>query len=181
MTTYRRQLSATFSVDNGRGPTSSTPRFRRRFAILCVSLLIAFIWSAQFIVSIPLSLLAHGIKRSWPIMDYPMYSEPHFEGDEIGRLAVVGIHDNGEEIDIHPEDIGGGYWYFQVFARAVTRADEAVIRDTVRAYEARYNIHLTALRVENRPLLWKSAQVNAAPVEVLRTYPLTATRNPTLL
>ena len=41
-----------------------------------------------------------------------------------------------------PEDIGGGYWYFQIFARAVTRADEAVIRDTVRAYEARHNIHL---------------------------------------
>jgi hypothetical protein len=159
-----------------------TPRFLRRFVILWVSVLIAFIWSLQFMVSIPFFALAQGITRSWPLMDYPMYSEPHFEGDEIARMAVVGIRDDGEEIDIRPEDIGGGYWYFQVFARAVTRADEAVIRDIVRAYEARYNIHLTALRVENRPLLWKSTQVNAAPVEVLRTYPLTAAqRNPTLL
>ena len=171
----------TSAVTDGRGATRKTPRFLRRFGILCVSVLIAFILLFQFIVSIASFALAQGITRSWPIMDYPMYSEPHFEGDEIVRMAVVGIRDNGEEIDIRPEDIGGGYWYFQVFARAVTRADEAVIRDTVRAYEARYNIHLTALRVENRPLLWKSAQVNAAPVEVLRTYPLTAKRNPTLL
>jgi hypothetical protein len=142
-----------------------------------VSGLIVVIWSSQFIVSVPLSLLAHGIKRSWPIVDYPMYSDPHFEGDEIPRMAVVAIRDNTEELDIRPEDIGGGYWYFQVFARAVTRADDAIIRDTVAAYEARHNMRLAALRVENRPLLWKSVQVKAAPIKVLRTYPLIAAQH----
>jgi hypothetical protein len=110
-------------------------------------------------------------------VDYPLYIDPHFEGDEVPRMAVVGIRDNGEEIDVRPEDIGGGYWYFQVFARAVTRADDAVIRDTVRAYEGRHNIRLAALRVENRPLLWKSAKVEAAPIKILRTYPLGATQH----
>jgi hypothetical protein len=110
-------------------------------------------------------------------MDYPMYSDPHFEGDEIARMAVVGVRDNGEEIDIRPEDIGGGYWYFQVFARAVTRADDAVIRDTVRTYEDRHSTRLAALRVENRPLLWKSAQVEAASIEILRTYSLSAAQH----
>jgi hypothetical protein len=101
-----------------------------------------------------------------------MYSAPHFEGEEIPRTAVVGICDNAEEIDICPEDIGGGYWYFQVFAKAVMRGDEGVIRDMVQTYETRHNVHLEALRVENRPLLWKSAQVEPAPIEILRSYPL---------
>jgi hypothetical protein len=122
--------------------------------------------------------MAHGIRQSWPIVDYPMYSEPHFEGDEIPRMAVVGIRDNGDEIDIHPEDIGGSYWDFQVFVRAVRGADEDVIRDMVRVYETRHNVHLAALRVENRPLLWKNAQVEAAPIEILRTYPLNAAQLP---
>jgi hypothetical protein len=105
-----------------------------------------------------------------------MYSAPHFEGDKIARMAVVGIHDNAEEIDIGAEDIGAGYWHFQIFATAVMRADEDVIRNMVRMYETRHDVRLTALRVENRPLLWKSAQVEAAPIEVLRTYPLTTTQ-----
>jgi hypothetical protein len=108
-----------------------------------------------------------------------MYNEPHFVGDEIPRMAVVAIRDNAEETDIQPEDIGGGYWFFQVFAKAARRGDESVIRDMVKGYEARHSIHLAALRVENRPLLWKNAQVKAAPIKVLRTYSLSAQHNST--
>jgi hypothetical protein len=160
------------SVTYSRGSTRRNSGGFTKPAILCVSALIAFIWSAQFIVSLPLSLFARGVKRSWPIVDYPMYSEPHFLGDEIPRLQVVGISQNGQEIDIGPDDIGGGYWYYQVFARAVARADKDVIRDVIRTYEARHNVRLTAIRVEDRPLLWKAAEVAAGPAKVLRTYPL---------
>jgi hypothetical protein len=149
----------------------------KRFVIPCVSGLIVVIWSSQFMVSVPLCLITHGIKQSWPIVDYPMYSDPHFHGDEIPRMAVVGICDNAEEIDIRPEDIGGGYWYFQVFAKAVIRGDKDIIRDMARAYEARHNMRLAAFRVENHPLLWKSAQVETAPIKVLRTYPLSAAQH----
>jgi hypothetical protein len=169
------------SVTNRRGSSKKGLRSIRRFAIYGVSGLIVFIWSSQFIVSVPLYLITDGIRQSWPIVDYPMYSNPHFEGDKIPRMAVVGIRDNADEIDIRPEDIGGGYWHFQVFARAVTRVDEEVIRDIVRTYETRHNVRLAALRVENRPLLWKNTQVEAAPIEILRTYPLdTAQHNPTI-
>lgn len=160
------------SMTNRGGSTTKTLRLIRRFAIPCVSVLIAFIWSIQFIISVPLSVITHEIKRSWPIVDYPMYSRPHFVGDEIPRMAVVAIRDNSEEIDIRPEDIGGGYWYFQIFANAVSRADEDIIRDMVRIYETRHNMRLAALRVENRLLLWKSAQAEPAPIKILRTYPL---------
>jgi hypothetical protein len=146
----------------------------RKVAIPCLSVLIALIWSVQFIVSVPLSLMAHDIQRSWPIVNYPMYSEPHFKGDKIPRLAVVGICRNGDEIDIRPEDIGGGYWYFQVFARAAKRADEDIMRDMVRMYETRHNVHLSELRVENRPLLWNNGKVEAAPIEILRSSRLDA-------
>jgi len=159
-------------MTNRRGSPKKVLRLIRTFAILCVSGLIAFIWSIQFIVSVPLSLMVHSIRRTWPIIDYPMYSGPHFEGDEIPRMAVVGIRDNADEVDIRPEDIGGGYWHFQIFAKAVRRADEGIIRDMVRMYEIRHNVRLAALRVENRPLLWENAQVEAAPIEILRNYPL---------
>ena len=149
----------------------------RRFAIPCVSGLIAFIWSVQFMVSVPLCLVVHDVRRSWPMVDYPMYSMPHFEGDKIPHMAIVGIRGNGEEINILPEDVGGGYWHFQIFARALIRGDEDVIQDMVRMYEAHHNVRLAALRVENRPLLWKSAQVKAAPVEILRTYPLNSVQH----
>jgi hypothetical protein len=68
-----------------------------------------------------------------------MYSRSHFEGDRIARLAVVGIRDNAEEIDILPDDIGGGYWHFQILTTAVRRADKEVTQDVVRMYEARRN------------------------------------------
>jgi hypothetical protein len=162
----------TAAVTNDRDSRKRTLHLSRRLAIYWVSGVIAFIWSIQFIVSVPLSLIAHGVRRSWPIVDYPMYNAPHFEGDEIPRMAVVGIRDNADEVDIRPEDIGGGYWHFQIFAKAVRRADEGIIRDMVRMYEIRHNVRLAALRVENRPLLWESAQVEAAPIEILRNYPL---------
>jgi hypothetical protein len=161
-------------VTNCQRSTKKILRSSTRLAIFCVSGLIAFLWSIQFIVSVPLSVITHEIRRSWPIVDYPMYRIPHFEGDKIPRLAVVGIRDNTEEIDIRPEDIGGGYWHFQVFVRAVASPDEDVIRDMVRMYETRHNVRLAALRVENRPLLWKSTKVEGVPVEILRTYPLSA-------
>jgi hypothetical protein len=169
------------SVTNRQGSPKKVLRPIRRWAIPCISILIAFVWSGQFIVSVPLSPMVHGIRQSWPIVDYPMYSEPHFEGDEIPRMAVVGIRDNGDEIDIRPEDIGGGYWHFQVFVKAAMGADEDVIRDMVRVYETRHDVHLAALRVENRPLLWKNAQVETAPIEILRNYALNpAQHNPTV-
>ncbi len=101
-----------------------------------------------------------------------MYSMPHFEGDKIPCMAIVGIRDNADEIDIRPEDIGGGYWHFQIFANAVMRADKDVIRDVVHLYEKGHNTRLTALRVENRPLLWKNTRAETAPIEILRNYPL---------
>ena len=146
----------------------------RSFAVPCVSVLIALIWGIQIVVSVPLSLITNGLRQSWPVVDYPMYSVPHFEGEEIPRLAVVGIRDNSEEIDILPQDIGGGYWHFEIFAKAVRHARKEVIQDVVRMYEARHHVHLVALRVENRPLRWSNAEVEAAPIKVLRNYPLNA-------
>ena len=74
-----------------------------------------------------------------------MYSPSHFEGDQISRLAVVGIRHNAEEIDILPEDIGGGHWHFQIFANAVRRKEKQVIQDVVRMYEARRHVRLAAI------------------------------------
>ena len=99
-----------------------------RLAIPALSGVIALIWLSQFTVSVPLYLIANGLRRSWPIIDYPMYSPSHFEGDRIARLA-----------DILPDDIGGGYWHFQIFTTAVGRADKEVTQDVVRMYEARRN------------------------------------------
>jgi len=106
-----------------------------------------------------------------------MYSAPHSEGDQIPRIVVVGIHDDAVEVDLLPEDIAG-YWHFQLFANAVRQADGQVISDVVRMYEARHNLHLAALRVENRPLLWKNDQLKPGPIEILRSYPLTPRGKP---
>ena len=142
------------------------------FAIPCVSLVIAFIWAVQFVVSVPLSVIAPEIKRSWPIVGYPMYSGAHFAGEEIPRLAVVGITDNSEEMDVLSEDVGGGYWHFQIFANAVRHSNKEIVQDVVRTYEARHKVRLVALRVENRPLRWNNVEVQAATTQVLWNYRL---------
>ena len=66
-------------------------RLWNRLAIPALSGVVALIWLSQFTVSVPLYLIANGLRRSWPIIDYPMYSPSHFEGDQISRLAVVSI------------------------------------------------------------------------------------------
>ena len=129
-------------------------------------------------VSIPLSLVTGGLRQSWPIVDYPMYSVPHFAGEEIPRLAVVGIRDNSEEIDVLPEEVGGGYWHFQIFANAVRHSNKEIVQDVVRTYEARHKVRLVALRVKNCPLRWNNIEGEAAPTQVLRSYRLdTAAHN----
>ena len=150
-----------------RAPKKEVHQSVNRRAIAWLSALIALIWSLQFLVSVPLSFRAPGLRRSWPIIDYPMYSLPHFEGDKIQRLAVVGISATGGEVEIQPEDVGG-YWHYRILAEAVERADEDIVRDVVRIYESRHNLRLTALRVEDRPLLWRSGRVVPAPIKVLR-------------
>ena len=59
-------------------------------------------------------------------------------------------------------------------------ANEEVIQDVVRTYEARHNVRLAALRVENRPLLWKNDQVEAAPTSSTELSIDTAEQNVTV-
>ena len=157
-----------------RYPRRRVHRLITSFAIPCVSLVIAFIWAAQFVVSVPFSVIAPRIKRSWPIVDYPMYSSAHFAKEEIPRLAVVGITDKSQEMDVLSEDVGGGYWHFQIFANALEHSNKEVVQDVVRAYEARHKVRLIALRLENRPLRWNNGKIQGATTQVLQNYRLDA-------
>jgi hypothetical protein len=144
----------------------------RRWAIPGISAMIAFVWVFQFVVSIPLFPFANRLRRSWPFLDYPMYSWPHYDGDTISRFAVVGIQADGEELQIRPEDLGIGYWHFQIFVRAIRGADHATVRGMAQLYETRQNVRLARLRVENRPLVFSNSNLMQAPIETIVEYPL---------
>lgn len=144
----------------------------RRWAAPFASALIIFILVAQLIVSIPLYPLANHLRRTWPFLDYPMYSPPHYEGDAIPRPTLVGITSEARELEIRPEDLGVGYWQYIVYLRAVQQADHATVRAMVRSYQVRQNVHLSALRLENRRLLLANGKVIPAPVEIVVDSPL---------
>ncbi len=101
-----------------------------------------------------------------------MYSVPHYLGDNISRLMVVGIREDSTPIDISPDDLAIDYWHYQVLARAIQRKDAPLIRDLLLRYEARRNVTLTAVRLEDRPIRWTPTIAKPAPVQVMAEYTL---------
>jgi hypothetical protein len=131
----------------------------------------------QFVVSILGFPIRQGLHKSWPFIDYPMYSHPHYEGEKISRPVVIAVREDMKEMEIGPDDLGIQYWFFVRFVLALQRNNDTVIREYARVYEEKQGTKLAGFRVEDRGLLLSRDDVEPAPMEILADWTFAAPKD----
>lgn len=89
----------------------------------------------------------------WPFIDYPMYFVPHYEGEKIPQLKVVGTLVDGTNVEIQAEDLHLTFWLYQDFLQAVDQGDPEVLHNYVELYQNYHGVELASLRLENNPIV----------------------------
>lgn len=133
-----------------------TPGLGERVGRLAVSAVIFAVLGVQAIAAF--GLTPGPVERSpflWPFLDYPMYTQPHYEGDAVPRYRVVGVTEDGREVEITPESLGTDFWiYRNAFLFSFRfRGERHELESGVQLYELRHGVSLLEVRLENRPLV----------------------------
>lgn len=117
-------------------------------------------------------LLAYKIftpPSSWPFMDYPMYKEAYFEGNQIPVYRVVGILPDSTEVNIRRDDLG---FTFTDFNKKVVypflEENTQMIEVWVQMYESKYNKEIVGVRLEYHPLILSKNGASAGPIQVVK-------------
>ena len=144
-----------------------------RNAYICIiSGLIAVVWSAQVFRSFVYPFLGATLPRTWPFLDYPMYSEAKFKGSEIKRLALIGRTNNGNKIRLSPEDFGIGYWHFERLIKGIKKEEREIVKDMFDILESRRGYEVVEVRIVNEPLVFVGHGVRRADPNVVKVYSL---------
>jgi hypothetical protein len=105
----------------------------------------------------------------WPFLDYPMFSQPHFNGETVNSYHLVGLLEDGTQVPIQPPDLGLDIWQFEVGpVPAFRRGHRARIELYLRMYEARQHKRVVAVRLENHPWTVSTEGASRDPVRVLK-------------
>lgn len=136
----------------GTDPRSIGESFYRLF----VSMVIVTVLGFQAVASIRLTV--GPLERSpylWPFIDYPMYSQPRYAGDELPRHSAFGITEHGERVRITPEILDTDYWIYRdafvfPFVHTPLRDDLA---PGVELFESRRGVGLVEVTLEDHPLI----------------------------
>jgi dTDP-4-amino-4,6-dideoxygalactose transaminase/glycosyltransferase involved in cell wall biosynthesis len=104
----------------------------------------------------------------WPFLDYPMFSQPHFEGVQARHYRLIGLLDDGTQASILPSSLGLDVWQFEAgVVRALLRKDRDALGPYVKLYHARQGTSLAGLRLENHPWTISKNGASPAPINVL--------------
>ena len=106
----------------------------------------------------------------WPFLDYPMFSDPHYEGETVLRSFVVLTHEDGCEQHLLPERDAGAF-DTQAILAAHGRGDDAEVRRLVRVGLGTNAIADAPVRVRVEQVLLALTGEGFVPVRqgVLRT------------
>jgi hypothetical protein len=143
-------------------------------AIPVLSGLIAGVLLAQIAASLLLFPVAHHLRKTWPFLDYPMYSRPHYEGDRVSKVMVLGIREDGSEVPVTAAALGLGEWHFHIFVKAVLSERRQVVEGLLDRYEKHEKVKLQGLRVVDRGQLFTRQGLEPAPERILGAF----TRDP---
>lgn len=91
----------------------------------------------------------------WPFLDYPMYTQPHYEGDAVPRYSVIGVTDDGREVEITPESLGTDFWiYRNAFLFSFKyRSKRHELESGVQLFERRHGVSLLEVKLDNWPIV----------------------------
>jgi hypothetical protein len=107
----------------------------------------------------------------WPIIEYALYSFPHYEGEKLDHPIIFGVFSDFTEVRIHPADLGLTFSrssYRQGLVDAFQQATAEHLRRYVNWYERRSFKKVIAIRLENHPVVLTKTGVKLDRVEVLK-------------
>lgn len=150
-------------------------------ARLAVSTVIVVVLAFQGIAA--LGLTPGPVEESpflWPFLDYPMYTQPYYEGEAIPRYRVVGVTAGGREVEITRESLETDFWiYRNVFLLPLLyRPQRDELEAGVQLYERRHGVSLVEVRLENRPLVLTREGTEDGEIEFVNTARRTAAGEP---
>lgn len=140
--------------------------------MLIVSTVIVVVLTTQVVVSLVLFPFVNHLRKTWPFLDFPMYSTAHYDGDRISRRSVLGIRPDGSEVEISGSDFGIGAWDFRQFTNALERNNHEIVLSFVHSYESTRNELLSEIRFVDRGQIFRRTGVEPATEIVLITYVL---------
>jgi hypothetical protein len=146
-----------------------SPRDRRyRFLI---SAFLVIVLGAQG-ATIAFTAVRSGLiwSRLYPIIEYPMYAEAHYEGERVtGRWILHGVLASGGQVNVSEDTLNISFWdYNFLVGSAVKREPNAIehMIQVVRERDPRAK-EFTALVVENYPMKLSRNGGTPIPSEVV--------------
>ena len=125
--------------------------------------------------------------KSWPFIDYPMYSGYHREGDRIAVLRpLFAIFTDKSEEQIFPQDLNLTVFQFEKLlvgailctaqkdrkdlqsGQCVPQKAEERLKALLNPYEQRHGKHIISLRLEDYPYILTKEGPKKAPAQVLQ-------------
>ena len=146
---------------------------REKFNFAFISFVILSIIILQAAASLGIVSKFFYNDRLWPILDYPMYSSAHYQGDSIDQYFLYGLLEDGSELPIPKEDLGLNFWKFlRGPVYAIIQDDVKLLNKYVKLYEDLHNQRLIGLRLENQPLILTKQGINPIPAQIVKTIQL---------
>ena len=105
--------------------------------------------------------------KLWPFLDYHMYNNAFFEGDELSEYFIVAKSTSGEQIwSADFLDLAFRTWRDELVI-AFLHGDKKRIQATL---DRVGSSNITELRLENRPLIQKNRELVRGEARVLRRF-----------
>lgn len=116
----------------------------------------------------------------WPFLSYPMYDQPHYEGDGIPQYRVIAMTADGHSVEIDAQSLGTSYWIFRnaFLFPFVYRGRRRGLEPGVALFERRHGVTLVQVRLENRPILLRRNGSVVGSTEVVGVARRTSTSAP---
>ena len=142
------------------GTDASSPAIARWF----VSAVVITVLGAQTVIGFMSSM-----NHFFPIMNYPMYSHPHYDGDRLVDYSLHAILPDGTAELIAPEDIGMNYWTFRanVIDRLIDKGDMRSVQPLIASLCEKRGLDAETLRVADIGVsVSRHGAVHGEPAEI---------------
>ena len=137
---------------------------RQRLTHHAISGVIVVILGTQTFVSI-VGLGGAG----WPIIHYPMYSGPKYEGARLNHgSAVSAVLEDSSEIDIDPDEMHIGFWdfHYQISQPIIDNAQD-VLTPAMRDLCRRWDNKIVALKARDLGVaITRQGVIELPPIEL---------------
>lgn len=96
---------------------------------------------------------------AYPFLDYPMFMDAHYPGEELPRVEVIGIWEDATTVKLYQSSLGMDKWLFGDFVDAIMKDRYQQVEGYLEYYNQRNAASLVGVRLDNHPLIFTGSQL----------------------